>query len=140
MTCIFCRILAGQVPCHKVAKSERAFAFLDIRPAAPGHALVIPRTHADHFQDLAEADHDAVMRLARRVARGMMRELKPMRVGLAVLGFDVPHAHVHLVPMRGPGELAKAAQMDSRPPAPTTETLAAMALRLRNALEGDPHA
>lgn len=97
--CLFCRIVAGAVPCHRVAETDRALAFLDLHPIRPGHTLVIPKAHADRFHDLAPEDLTAVMALAARVARALRPGAAMDRVGLFFTGIHVAHAHAHLVPM-----------------------------------------
>lgn len=97
--CLFCRIAAGEIPCHEVARSERALAFLDLHPVRPGHTLVIPRSHHDRFHDLPDDDLAVVMALAARVARGLRGMAGMDRVGLFFTGIHVAHAHAHVLPM-----------------------------------------
>jgi histidine triad (HIT) family protein len=97
--CIFCRIVAGTIPSIRICEDEHALAFMDIRPIQPGHALVIPKKHVVNTIDLAPADYDGVMRMAQRVGRAIDAEWKPPKVGMAVIGFDVAHAHVHVLPL-----------------------------------------
>lgn len=97
--CIFCRIVAGTIPSIRICEDEHALAFMDIRPIQPGHALVIPKKHVENVIDLEAADYDGVMRMAQRVGRAIGAEWKPPKVGLAVIGFDVAHAHVHVLPL-----------------------------------------
>lgn len=97
--CIFCRIVAGTIPSIRICEDEHALAFMDIRPIQPGHALVIPKKHVENVIDLEAADYDGVMRMAQRVGRAIGAEWKPLKVGLAVIGFDVAHAHVHVLPL-----------------------------------------
>lgn len=105
MASIFTRIINGEIPCYKVAETERAFAFLDIRPLMPGHTLVVPKSEVDHLYELDDADYRAVFDLVRAVASAQKHELTCNRVGLSVLGFEVPHAHVHVVPLRSEEDL-----------------------------------
>lgn len=97
--CIFCRIVAGTIPSIRICEDEHALAFMDIRPIQPGHALVIPKKHVVNVIDMDPADYDGVMRMAKRVGRAIDAEWKPPKVGLAVIGFDVAHAHVHVLPL-----------------------------------------
>ena len=97
--CIFCRIVAETIPSIRICEDEHALAFMDIRPIQPGHALVIPKKHVENVIDLEAADYDGVMRMAQRVGRAIGAEWKPPKVGLAVIGFDVAHAHVHVLPL-----------------------------------------
>ena len=97
MASIFTRIIRGEIPCYKVAENDRAIAFLDIRPLTVGHTLVVPKTEVDSVFDLDDQDYAAVFDLVRNVAEAQKHEIPCNRVGLSVLGFEVPHAHVHVV-------------------------------------------
>ncbi len=124
---IFTKIIKGEIPCHKVYEDDRTIAFMDIHPAQPGHVLVVPKVQVDNFQDLPDADYMAVWKTVKIVAQQVKAVLKPKRVGVHVEGFDVPHAHVHLIPINHGFK-------DFSPPDPTLEpdhkALAAMAQRL----------
>jgi histidine triad (HIT) family protein len=126
---IFTRIIAGEIPCEKILEDDRFFAFLDIRPIAPGHTLVVPKAQVDRLFDLDTADLAAMLPFAQRVAKALEKAVPCKRIGVMVAGFEVPHAHLHLVPINGEGELnfahAKAA---------TKEELAAVAARVRAVL------
>ena len=103
MTCLFCRIAAGEIPSEKVLEDDRAFAFLDIRPLARGHVLVVPKRHAERFADMPPEDAAAVTRLAQRIIRRQGEALGAAGVTIAVndgraAGQEVMHVHVHLVP------------------------------------------
>lgn len=100
MASIFSRIIAGEIPCYKVAEDADNFAFLDINPVAEGHVLVIPKKEVDYIFDLDEADYESLQRFARRVAIGLKKAIPCRKVGVAVLGLEVPHAHIHLIPMQ----------------------------------------
>lgn len=131
MASIFTRIILGEIPCHKVAETDRAFAFLDIRPLTHGHTLVVPKTEVDSIYELDDEDYRAVFDLVRAVAAAQKHEMNCNRVGLSVLGFEVPHAHVHVVPLRSEADLNFAnpkLQLDS-------DELAAIAERLAAAIE-----
>ena len=97
--CIFCRIVEGSIPSVRIGENDAAVAFMDIRPIQPGHALVIPRRHVENVIDMEPAEYDDVMRLVHQIGRAIDAEWKPPKVGLAVIGFDVPHAHVHVLPL-----------------------------------------
>lgn len=99
MATIFSRIVAGEIPCHKVAEDEEFFAFLDINPVAKGHTLVIPKEEIDYIFDVEDASLGRMMAFAKRVARAQETAIPCKRVGLAVMGLEVPHAHIHLVPI-----------------------------------------
>lgn len=99
MASIFTRIINGEIPCYKVAEDDRFIAFLDVRPLKPGHTLVVPKKEVDYIFDLDEETLADMMVFARRVALAMKEVIDCRRIGVAVLGLEVPHAHVHLVPL-----------------------------------------
>lgn len=99
MASIFSRIVAGEIPSHKVAENDEFFAFLDINPVAIGHTLVIPKQEIDYIFDIDDAKLGRMMAFAKRVARAQEKAITCKRVGLAVMGLEVPHAHIHLVPI-----------------------------------------
>lgn len=99
MASIFTRIIRGEIPCYKVAEDDRFIAFLDVRPLVAGHTLVVPKEEVDYIFDLDEKTLADMMLFARRVARAMKRVIECKRIGVAVLGLEVPHAHIHLVPL-----------------------------------------
>ncbi len=99
MATIFSRIVAGEIPCHKVAEDEEFFAFLDINPVAKGHTLVIPKQETDYIFDLEDPLLGRMMAFAKRVARAQEAVIPCKRVGVAVMGLEVPHAHIHLIPI-----------------------------------------
>lgn len=99
MATIFSRIVAGEIPSHKVAEDEEFFAFLDINPVAKGHTLVIPKKEIDYIFDLEDAWLGRMMAFAKRVARAQETVIPCKRVGMAVMGLEVPHAHIHLIPI-----------------------------------------
>ncbi len=99
MPSIFTRILEGEIPCHKIAEDENYFAFLDINPLTEGHTLVIPKREEDYIFDLTDEELAEMFVFAKKVAK-MIRDAIPcLRIGVSVLGLEVPHTHVHLVPM-----------------------------------------
>ena len=100
MASIFSRIVAGEIPCHKVAENEEFFAFLDINPVAVGHTLVIPKKEIDYIFDIEDPMLGRMMAFAKRVARAQEAVIPCKRVGLAVMGLEVPHAHIHLIPIQ----------------------------------------
>lgn len=93
-------IVAGEIPCYKVAEDERFFAFLDINPLAKGHTLVITKQEVDYIFDLSDDDLGAMQVFAKKVALAIGKAFPCIKVGQAVLGLEVPHAHIHLVPMQ----------------------------------------
>lgn len=100
MASIFSKIVAGEIPCYKVAEDERHLAFLDINPMAPGHTLVIPKQEIDYLFEMADEDYLALELFAKKVAKALKSAIPCARVAEAVLGMEVPHAHIHLVPIR----------------------------------------
>ncbi len=102
---IFSKIAAGEIPSYKCAEDERFYAFLDINPLTRGHTLVIPRREVDYFFSLSDEEIAAMQVFAKRVALAIAKVIPCRKVGQAVLGLEVPHAHIHLVPMQGEGDL-----------------------------------
>lgn len=102
---IFSKIIAGEIPSYKCAEDDRFYAFLDINPLQKGHTLVIPRREVDYFFDLTDEEIAAMQVFAKRVALAIREVLPCRKVGQAVLGLEVPHAHIHLVPMQNEGDL-----------------------------------
>lgn len=100
MATIFSRIVAGEIPCYKVAENDRFFAFLDINPLVKGHTLVIPKQEVDYIFDLSDDDLAAIQVFAKKVALAIGKAFPCIKVGQAVLGLEVPHAHIHLIPMQ----------------------------------------
>ena len=99
MASIFSRIVAGEIPSYKVAEDENYYAFLDIAPMAKGHTLVIPKHEVDYMMDLTDEEYQGLWAFARKVARAIKPAMQCKRVGIAVLGMEVPHCHIHLVPL-----------------------------------------
>ena len=99
MASIFTQIINGDIPCHRVYEDDQTLAFLDINPVQTGHVLVVPKAEVDNLFDLTDGDYQAVMSTVKKVAKQIEQVLRPRRVGLHVEGFDVPHAHVHVVPI-----------------------------------------
>ena len=100
MATIFSKIIAGEIPCYKVAENDKFFAFLDINPLAKGHTLVIPKQEVDYIFDLSDEDLAAMHVFAKKVALAIGKAFPCRKVGEAVLGLEVPHAHIHLIPMQ----------------------------------------
>ncbi len=99
MSSLFTRIVNGEIPSHKLAEDERYLAFLDVRPIRPGHALVIPKREVDYLFDLDDETLGGILCFARPVAKAIERVVPCKRIGVTVVGLEVPHAHVHLVPI-----------------------------------------
>ena len=105
MASIFSRIVAGEIPCYKVAETDNCLAFLDVNPVVKGHVLCIPKKEVDYIFDLDEDLYCDLQRFAHRVARGLKKACPCVKIGVAVLGLEVPHAHIHLVPMQTEADL-----------------------------------
>lgn len=99
MATIFTRIVNGEIPCYKIAEDDRFFAFLDINPMTKGHALVIPKREVDYIFDLNDNEVADMMVFAKKVAAAVEQAIPCKRIAVAVLGLQVPHAHIHLVPI-----------------------------------------
>lgn len=102
---IFSRIIAGEIPCYKVAEDDNYFAFLDISPLAKGHTLVIPKREVDYIFDLTDEQIAGMQVFAKKVAIAIKKAIPCVKVGQCVLGLEVPHAHIHLVPMQSEADL-----------------------------------
>lgn len=99
MASIFSRIVAGEIPCYRIAEDEHHLAFLDINPVAKGHLLVIPKKEQDYIFDLSQDEYLRLWSFARKVAEGLKNAVPCRRVGISVIGLEVPHVHIHLVPL-----------------------------------------
>ena len=99
MSTIFSKIIRGEIPSFKIAEDEHHYAFLDINPIAEGHTLIVPKVEVDYFFDLPDDLYVSLMGFAKTVSRALDHSLKPLRTGVIVQGLEVPHAHVHLVPL-----------------------------------------
>ncbi len=97
---IFTKIVSGELPAYKVAEDEQHLAFLDINPNAKGHTLCIPKKETDKLFDLSQAEYSALMHFSRKVALGLEKAVPCQRIGMTVIGLEVPHVHVHLIPLQ----------------------------------------
>ena len=105
MSTLFSKIAAGEIPSYKCAENDKFFAFLDINPVAPGHTLVIPRQEIDYIFDMSDEDIAAFQVFAKKVARALKQAFPCRKVGQAVIGLEVNHAHIHLVPINTEGDI-----------------------------------
>lgn len=105
MATIFSKIVKGDIPCYKIAEDERFFAFLDINPVMKGHTLVIPKRENDYLFALDDEELAAMMVFAKKVAKAIEKAVPCKRIGVAVIGLEVPHAHIHLIPITQEGDL-----------------------------------
>ena len=105
MATIFTKIVNGEIPCYKVAEDENYFAFLDINPLAEGHTLVIPKREEDYIFNLEDEDLGGLMKFAKKVAASLKANIECKRVAVVVLGLEVPHAHIHLIPINSEADV-----------------------------------
>lgn len=105
MASIFSRIIAGEIPCYKVAEDDKYFAFLDINPLTKGHTLVVPKQEVDYIFDLDDATLQGMVVFAKRVAAKIKKATGCKKVAMVVLGLEVPHAHIHLIPMNSENDV-----------------------------------
>jgi histidine triad (HIT) family protein len=101
MTSIFTKIVNGEIPCYKVAENERFLAFLDINPLQEGHTLVIPKKEIDYIFNMEDDLHAGLWNYAKQIAKAIEKVVPCKRVGITVIGLEVPHAHIHLIPLNG---------------------------------------
>ena len=105
MASIFSRIVAGEIPCYKIAEDDKYFAFLDISPLQKGHTLVIPKREVDYIFDLTDEELAGLQVFAKKVAIAIKKAIPCVKVGQCVLGLEVPHTHIHLVPMQSEADM-----------------------------------
>jgi len=130
MASIFTKIINGEIPCYKIAEDENFFAFLDINPNAKGHTLCIPKKEVDKIMDLDEETYLGLMAFSRKVGKAIEASITCNRVGITVIGLEVPHVHVHLIPLN---EMREATFQHKV--APTKEEFMAIADRIRSKIE-----
>ena len=128
--CIFCKIVGGVEPAHKIWESDDFLAFLSIHPCNPGHVCLIPKKHVDYVFDLEEPLYSRIFQAAKQLSRPIQRATSAKRIGIAVEGFSVPHVHVHLVPLYGEAELDPHRHIKQN-----AEELAEMAEKVRKEIE-----
>jgi len=122
MASIFTRIISGEIPCYKIAEDDRFFAFLDISPLAKGHTLVVPKTEVDYIFDIEDQHHKDLWNFAKKVAQALKKAVPCKRIGIAVIGLEVPHAHIHLIPMNKVSDMNFASPKLSFPASEMEET------------------
>ncbi|MEG0948325.1 MAG: HIT family protein [Bacteroidales bacterium] len=105
MATIFTRIIQGEIPCYKIAEDEKHFAFLDINPLTKGHTLVIPKRETDYIFDLSDEETAELNVFAKKIALAVQKAIPCKRIGSCVMGMEVPHAHIHLIPLNKEGDL-----------------------------------
>ena len=105
MPTIFSKIIAGEIPCYKIAESEKYLAFLDINPLAKGHTLVIPKQETDYIFNINDEELAGLHLFAKKIAKAIEKAVPCKRIGMAVIGLEVPHAHIHLIPINHVGDI-----------------------------------
>jgi histidine triad (HIT) family protein len=128
MASLFSKIIAGEIPCHKIAENDEFFAFLDINPVAVGHVLVVPKQETDYIFDIDDDVLGRMMTFAKRVARAQKAAIPCKRIGLAVIGLEVSHAHIHLMPMTQESDI----YFGKEKLLPSQDELAVTAAKIRN--------
>lgn len=134
-TCAFCQIAEGQITCHKMFENDYCVAFMDKHPINPGHVLVIPKMHIPDFYDLPEKEYTELMLAVKQVAQGMELAVKPKKVGLIVAGFDVLHAHIHVIPMLDYHDITSKSLLEGKRSNPSSEELESMAKKLKKEIK-----
>lgn len=129
MASIFSRIVAGEIPAHKIAETDDYLAFLDVMPTATGHTLVIPKQEVDYIFDLDNELYNGLMAFAKKIAPAIEKAVPCKRIGVAVVGLEVPHAHVHLIPLNSMADMNFHNKLK-----PTQGELAATAEKIRQFL------
>ncbi len=127
MASIFTKIIQGEIPCYKIAENDQFLAFLDVFPLVHGHILVVPKKETDYIFDIDDADLSAMMLFAKKIAKAQKAAVPCKRIGIAVIGLEVPHAHIHLVPMNTANDV----NFTQTKIKPTNEELAEMAERIK---------
>ena len=127
---IFSRIIAGEIPCYKVAENDKFFAFLDINPVNWGHTLVVPKKEEDYIFDISDEDLGEMMVFAKKVAKALRKAVPCRKVGVTVLGLEVPHAHIHLVPLQKEGDMDFKSKIDNPDSAKMKEIAEAIAANM----------
>ncbi|MBT3443563.1 MAG: HIT family protein [Flavobacteriaceae bacterium] len=129
MSSIFSKIIAGKIPSYKIYEDDKHYAFLDINPNAVGHTLCVPKKEVDKIFDLSEKDYNDLMEFSRKVALAIKKSIPCKRVGMSVIGLDVPHVHVHLIPLQSMEEATFQKKVKLTP-----ETFQATAIKIQNSL------
>ena len=128
--CIFCKISQGEIPTNKVYEDEMTFAFLDKHPINPGHILVIPKKHQPDFYKLDDSSYQALMETVKKLSALVQEKIQPQKTGLIIAGWDVPHAHVHIVPMHDYNDITSKSIMEGNRANPTSDELVDILIKL----------
>ena len=129
MSSIFSKIIAGKIPSYKIYEDDKHYAFLDINPNAVGHTLCVPKKEVDKIFDLSERDYNDLMEFSRKVALAIKKSIPCKRVGMSVIGLEVPHVHVHLIPLQSMEEATFQKKVKLTP-----ENFQATAIKIQNSL------
>lgn len=132
--CIFCKLASGEIPTNKVYEDERTFAFLDKHPINPGHILVIPKVHIPNFYELRHDDYHALMDTVKTLSERVKNVFNPEKVGLIIAGWDVPHTHVHVVPMMEYHDITSKSSLEGNRANPSQEELQETGEKIKKAL------
>ena len=127
MASIFSKIIQGEIPCYKIAENDQFLAFLDVFPLVHGHILIVPKKETDYIFDIEDIELSAMMLFAKKIAKAQKAAVPCKRIGIAVIGLEVPHAHIHLVPMNTANDV-NFTQVKIKP---SSEELAEMAERIK---------
>ena len=106
METIFSKIINGKIPCYKIAEDEKYFAFLDINPLAIGHSLVVPKHEVDYIFDMNDDELSGMIVFAKKIAQAIKKQFPCEKIGMAVIGLEVPHAHIHLIPLNSEADIS----------------------------------
>lgn len=127
MPTIFSRIIAGEIPCHKIAENDHYLAFLDIQPLVEGHVLVVPKIEVDYIFNLEDEVLSGLVLFAKQIAPAIQQAIPCKRLGVSVIGLEVPHTHIHLIPINEVGDM----NFSKRKLNPSSDDLAGVAARIR---------
>jgi histidine triad (HIT) family protein len=130
MASIFTKIINGEIPCYKIAENDKFLAFLDVFPLVHGHVLVVPKNEVDYIFDMEDSELSAMMLFAKKIAKAQKAAVVCKRIGVAVIGLEVPHAHIHLVPMNTANDV----NFTQPKIKPTADELSAMAEMIKSRL------
>jgi len=129
--CIFCKLAGGETPTNKIYEDDATFAFLDKHPINPGHILVVPKTHEPDFYNLEDDIYQVLMSTVKKLSKVVDETFNPKKVGLIIAGWDVPHTHVHIIPMQDYNDITSKAMLEGKRANPTSEELVEVAKTLK---------
>lgn len=132
--CIFCQIAQNKIPSHKVYENEYAFAFTDKHPINPGHLLVIPKIHIASFYQMEDKEYIELMLVVKKLSSKVNEIFKPHKVGFIAAGWDIPHTHIHIVPMHDYHDITSKSLLEEKRANPTEEELAEVAEKIAKSL------